>query len=282
MPLTSSRPSGPARALAVHNVTADGVPAHTGRGFTLVELLVVIGIIAALISVLLPALNRARDQANKVKCASNMKQIVTAMLMYVNENKGLLPASSGRPHAWLHWEQPATATRSLDTSALAPYVGTPVSGEVFRCPSDDVDTRASIYGGQYKYSYTMNFHISNTLSAAQIHPMERHLFAAGLKITRVRNPSEKIVFAEEDFATLNDGTWAPIGIGMTGFGFDWLASVHEKYKKPPTGETVTEAGISPGTDPALEARGNAAFCDGHVDFVTRRFAHQRKHVLYGE
>jgi prepilin-type N-terminal cleavage/methylation domain-containing protein/prepilin-type processing-associated H-X9-DG protein len=65
------------------------------RGFTLVELLVVIGIIALLISILLPVLNKAKEAANKVKCLSQIKSIMTATLTYCSDNKGSFPPAPG-------------------------------------------------------------------------------------------------------------------------------------------------------------------------------------------
>jgi len=114
-------------------------------GFTLVELLVVIGIIALLISILLPSLNRARREANTIKCSSNMRQIALAMLTYINDNKGRFPPtlvspskdlSLPYPDGWfwaaelMHQKylpapnlyQNGSTTKSVDTES------------VFRCP----------------------------------------------------------------------------------------------------------------------------------------------------
>src|SRR5437588_3177625 len=67
------------------------IPRKRAGAFTLVELLVVIGISALLISILLPALSKARQQANTTKCLSNMRQMMTMTIMYTTDWRGTLP-----------------------------------------------------------------------------------------------------------------------------------------------------------------------------------------------
>src|SRR2546430_13486093 len=70
------------------------------EAFTLVELLVVIGIIAVLISILLPTLGKARAAAQTVACASNARQIALAIKLFAQEHRGYMPTVSDKDWAW--------------------------------------------------------------------------------------------------------------------------------------------------------------------------------------
>ena len=102
------------------------------RAFTLVELLVVIGIIALLMGILLPSLSRAQQYARKVKCASNMRQVYIELQMYSNANRGwLFPMRDAAP--WTYgYVGPATDPNQVWTTMVFGKVDPPI----MVCPTD--------------------------------------------------------------------------------------------------------------------------------------------------
>jgi prepilin-type N-terminal cleavage/methylation domain-containing protein/prepilin-type processing-associated H-X9-DG protein len=132
------------------------------RGFTLVELLVVIGIIAVLIGILLPVLSKAREMARRTACAANEHQIMLMFAMYAAQQKGWLPPfcngangqwnyttntfvaqidlATGTPNYWRGWDQILANTVMHDSDQARNNAVTSGTNEswwkVFECPSD--------------------------------------------------------------------------------------------------------------------------------------------------
>lgn len=118
-------------------------PNTRSRGFTLVELLVVIGIIALLISILMPALSRARQQAQTVQCLSNMRQLGAGFAMYANANNGILipfewrnaAASTGGSYSGTDGWPVILAAMNYVPYPIANTQENAASSTVFRCPA---------------------------------------------------------------------------------------------------------------------------------------------------
>src|SRR5687767_13501431 len=115
---------------------------RTCSGFTLVELLVVIGIIAVLIGVLLPVLSKAREQAKRTQCLSNLRELGHAMLMYANAHKDKLP-NTNPPQTPSDYD----AVNAVLVALNRDFVKSP---GVFHCPADQDPAPQSIVTADYK------------------------------------------------------------------------------------------------------------------------------------
>jgi len=240
-------------------------------GFTLVELLVVIGIIAVLISILLPSLNRARESAKAVKCLNNLRSIAQATIMYCNENLFALPTSGEGPpqkrEDWIYWQPSDSALpyNDVNQSAIAKYLGSgrTVDVQVLVCPSDRVDEHRVTLAGRppYPFSYSVNGFVMANNSRNDINPANR---PAGRdyyrKITQCRNASSKIWYVDEAESTINDGLFAPDPGAQ-----DVVASRHEIRRNDGNGmDSTINQNVRLG-----QGKGNIVYVDGHAEFTAR-------------
>jgi prepilin-type processing-associated H-X9-DG protein/prepilin-type N-terminal cleavage/methylation domain-containing protein len=213
--------------------------------FTLVELLVVIGIIGLLISILLPALNRAREQSKSIKCLSNLRSLGQAAFMYANQSGGYFPISRNAPAD--EWDFTQTANGIIPGILWQGRTNLAVQ----QCPSYDArsPTKTDLFTG---YNYNTSY-IGGGLN--EVTPLG-HPHVRPAKVGSIRRSAEIAMFGDgQYFGGTNKYMRAPILVS-----------------KSDIGDGVGLATRTAGTQGYRHlTRTNVCYCDGHAESVSDRF-----------
>ena len=206
------------------------------RGFTLIELLVVVAIIALLISILLPSLRQAREQAKQVVCMSNMQQMGVAMLSYALNNREYVPGSSC-PLAEPDIEHPEEL---YWLTILQKYTNQTLIG---RCCGDKTDKRFLDWAHPPPREEWTNYRWSSYAINACLGPLKSDL--AVQRLNRIRTPAAVIYLAEI----------------RSGDSYDYADHIHSDMWE---GQEDPKQSVA--WDRHLE-RSNYLFADSHVEAV---------------
>jgi len=203
-------------------------------GFTLIELLVVIAIIAILAAILFPVFAKARENARRTSCASNMKQIGLGYMQYVQDNDETYP---GRDMGGISWR-----------GIIYPYIK---SAALFTCPSNSTRNTENVTLSSGPVSFRCDYAVNNAGHDPNGGCCNGQFPGgqAGSSIAQVDKPSQKLLVVEmrnqnwEDYASpwwnSYPGNWVPAGFaGHMGTMNCLFADGHVKSLRP----TATVAG----------------------------------------
>jgi len=217
------------------------------KGFTLIELLVTIAIIAILAAILFPVFARAREQARKAACMSNLKQIGLAIIQYTQDFDEKYPiANNGSGLTWY--------------AVLQPYVK---SYQVFTCPTAGQINLPNTSNRQYSGGYGWN--ISGTQTFANIANGFGYSNTnwgtpngnGPLSLATVPEPAETIIVADPASNGYKNNAYFAVGYST---GNSYTPVLHGGQVGPFTGDGTLSAVAAGGG-------GNYLFADGHVKFV---------------
>ena len=294
------------------SLSTDSGRRRSRLAFTLVELLVVIGIIAVLVAILLPTLNRAREAGRRVQCLSNLKQISNATIAYCNDNNGSYPGRAGqgtdaifdgdpkRNWGWIAWRRkvdpvtgvlyPGTWDQNITYSGLARYLG---AKQIDHNPLNGTTVADYQRANEVNRTLEQVFRCPSDNLAARLaflpdnggRGLYRYSYSMNICFGNKRPDPTGTLLLNKPHTKFNQIRRSS----------EKIIFIDESERSINNGEYNPTAPLVNADDPnkdysaiaerheprakrnSQDARGNVAFADGHAEFFSRKEAFERKY-----